>query len=154
VGTRRTRHSYNKAPLSRLLPRTTAPIRMQLAGRRLAQTFTSADGRRVNDYTLSPDGRTLTMQVKETSPPTVSNYHVQTSLQTSFLKEDGDGSAVRIRATPMALLWKDAAGKTWLSFNEPIWITRRHSVANADPGVTKMAAALREMSRKAAQNVG
>jgi hypothetical protein len=41
---------------------------MQLAGRRLVQTFTSADGRRVNDYTLSPDGRTLTMQVTETSP--------------------------------------------------------------------------------------
>jgi len=41
---------------------------MQLAGRRLAQTFMSADGRRVNDYTLSPDGRTLTMQVTETSP--------------------------------------------------------------------------------------
>ena len=41
---------------------------MQLAGRRLAQTFTSADGRRVNDYTLSPDGRTLTMKVTETSP--------------------------------------------------------------------------------------
>ena len=43
-------------------------VSMQLAGRRLAQTFTSADGRRVNDYTLSPDGRTLTMLVKETSP--------------------------------------------------------------------------------------
>src|SRR6476469_10485238 len=41
---------------------------MQLAGRRLAQTFASADGRRVNDYTLSPDGRMLTMQVTETSP--------------------------------------------------------------------------------------
>jgi len=41
---------------------------MQLADRRLAQTFTSADGRRVNDYTLSRDGRTLTMQVTETSP--------------------------------------------------------------------------------------
>jgi hypothetical protein len=41
---------------------------MQLAGRRLEQTFTAADGRRVNDYTLSPDGRTLTMQVTETSP--------------------------------------------------------------------------------------
>jgi len=40
---------------------------MQLADRRLAQTFMSADGRRVNDYTLSPDGRTLTMQVTETS---------------------------------------------------------------------------------------
>jgi hypothetical protein len=43
-------------------------VSMQLADRRLAQTFTSADGRRVNDYTLSPDGRTLTMQVTETSP--------------------------------------------------------------------------------------
>lgn len=41
---------------------------MQLADRRLAQTFTSANGRRVNDYTLSPDGRTLTMRVTETSP--------------------------------------------------------------------------------------
>ena len=41
---------------------------MQLTGRLLAQTFTSADGRRVNDYTLSPDGQTLTMQVTETSP--------------------------------------------------------------------------------------
>ena len=41
---------------------------MQLAGRHLAQIFTSADGRRVNDYTLSSDGRTLTMQVTETSP--------------------------------------------------------------------------------------
>ena len=41
---------------------------MQLAGRHLAQTFTSAAGRRVNDYTLSPDGGTLTMQVTETSP--------------------------------------------------------------------------------------
>ena len=41
---------------------------MQLAGPRLEQTFTSADGRRVNDYTLSPDRRTLTMRVTETSP--------------------------------------------------------------------------------------
>jgi len=41
---------------------------VQLAGRRFAQTFRSADGRRVNHYTLSPDGRMLTMQVTETSP--------------------------------------------------------------------------------------
>ena len=60
----------------------------------------------------------------------------------------------RIDLPSKALVWLDAAGKTWLSFNEPIWITRRHGVANADPGVTKMAAALREMSRKAAENVG
>ena len=41
---------------------------MQLAGRRLAQAFTSAAGLRVNSYTLTPDGQTLTMQVTETSP--------------------------------------------------------------------------------------
>ena len=43
-------------------------VSMQLLDRRLAQTFTSTEGRRVNDYTLSPDGRTLTMKVTETSP--------------------------------------------------------------------------------------
>src|SRR4029450_2576952 len=43
-------------------------VSMQLAGRRFAHASTSAEGRRVNDYTLSPDGRTLTMQVRETSP--------------------------------------------------------------------------------------
>jgi len=41
---------------------------MQLVGQRLAQTFTSTDGRRVNNYTLGSDGRTLTMHVTETSP--------------------------------------------------------------------------------------
>ena len=43
-------------------------VSMQLVGEHLEQTFTSSNGRRVNDYTLSPDGRTLTMQVTETSP--------------------------------------------------------------------------------------
>jgi hypothetical protein len=45
-----------------------ANVSMHLAGGHLVQTFTSADGRRVNDYTLNPDGRTLIMQVTETSP--------------------------------------------------------------------------------------
>lgn len=41
---------------------------MQLVGARLTQKFTSAEGHRVNNYTLDPDGRTLTMQVTEASP--------------------------------------------------------------------------------------
>ncbi len=45
-----------------------ANVSMQWSGGHLVQTFTSADGRRVNDYILGPDGRTLTMQVTETSP--------------------------------------------------------------------------------------
>ena len=47
--------------------RATVNVSMRLDGRRLVQTFASGDGRRVNDYVLSPDGRTLTMQVTETS---------------------------------------------------------------------------------------
>jgi len=43
-------------------------VRMQLSDGHLVQIFTSADGRRVNDYTLSPDGRALSMEVTETSP--------------------------------------------------------------------------------------
>jgi uncharacterized protein (DUF302 family) len=49
-----------------------------------------------------------------------------------------------------ALVWEDASGKTWLSYNEPGWIAQRHSVANAEQVVSKMAAALSAMSRTAA----
>jgi len=49
-----------------------------------------------------------------------------------------------------ALVWQDAAGKTWLSYNEPSWIARRHGVANAEQVVSKMGAALSAMARKAA----
>jgi len=48
-----------------------------------------------------------------------------------------------------ALVWEDAAGKTWLSYNEPGWIAQRHSVANAEQVVSKMAAALSAISREA-----
>src|SRR5882762_9936447 len=52
------------------------------------------------------------------------------------------------------LVWEDAGGKTWLSYNEPRWIAQRHGVANIEPVVTKMAAALSAMAKKAAENVG
>ena len=51
-----------------------------------------------------------------------------------------------------ALVWEDAGGETWLSYNEPSWIAQRHSVANAEPVVSNMAAALSAISRKAADS--
>jgi len=45
-----------------------------------------------------------------------------------------------------------ASGTTWLSYNEPNWIAHRHGVANAEPVVSKMSAALSAMSRKATEN--
>jgi len=46
-----------------------------------------------------------------------------------------------------ALVWEDAGGKTWLSYNEPGWIAHRHNAPNAEPVVSKMAAALSAISR-------
>src|SRR6266404_1269192 len=46
-----------------------------------------------------------------------------------------------------ALVWEDASGQTWLSYNEPSWIAQRHNVANAEPVVSKMAAGLSAISR-------
>ena len=49
-----------------------------------------------------------------------------------------------------ALVWEDAAGKTWISYNEPKWIVQRHGVANAQPMVTKMTDLLSAISTAAA----
>jgi len=51
-----------------------------------------------------------------------------------------------------ALVWEDAAGTTWLSYNEPSWIAHRHGVANAEPVVSKMTGALSAMARRITQN--
>jgi uncharacterized protein (DUF302 family) len=48
-----------------------------------------------------------------------------------------------------ALVWQDAAGKTWLSYNEPRWIVQRHGLGVRAEIVDKMAAALSAISRKA-----
>jgi len=31
-----------------------------------------------------------------------------------------------------ALVWEDPGGKVWLSYNEPLWIARRHSSLSGD----------------------
>ena len=51
-----------------------------------------------------------------------------------------------------ALVWEDASGTTWLSYNEPSWIARRHGVANAEPVVSKMSGAVSAMARKITEN--
>lgn len=41
-----------------------------------------------------------------------------------------------------ALVWQDAAGKTWLSYNDPAWSAQRHGLAFADAAVARMAESL------------
>ena len=49
-----------------------------------------------------------------------------------------------------ALVWEDASGKTWLSYNEPSWIVQRHGLGVRAEIVDNLAAALSAISRKAA----
>jgi len=49
-----------------------------------------------------------------------------------------------------ALVWQDAAGTTWLSYNEPGWIAQRHNIANAERVVNSLGTALSAMARTAA----
>ncbi len=52
------------------------------------------------------------------------------------------------------LVWQDAGGKTWLSYNEPSWLAQRHGVTNEESVVSKMTAALGLLSKKATGNMG
>jgi uncharacterized protein (DUF302 family) len=49
-----------------------------------------------------------------------------------------------------ALVWQDAGGKTWISYDEPNWIAQRHGVADAEPILSKMADVLSAISTAAA----
>jgi uncharacterized protein (DUF302 family) len=49
-----------------------------------------------------------------------------------------------------ALVWEDAGGKTWLSYNEPGWIAQRHSLGVRAEIIDKLGAALSGIARKAA----
>ena len=41
-----------------------------------------------------------------------------------------------------ALVWEDADGKAWLTYNDPAWITQRHGLGAASAAAVKAMAAL------------
>ncbi|HEY3853545.1 MAG TPA: DUF302 domain-containing protein [Verrucomicrobiae bacterium] len=47
-----------------------------------------------------------------------------------------------------ALVWQDALGKTWLSYNEPSWLAKRHNAGGLEEKVSAMRA---DLSATAAQ---
>jgi catalase len=48
-----------------------------------------------------------------------------------------------------ALVWQDVTGKTWLSYNEPRWLAKRHGIPEADPTVASMSLALNSIASRA-----
>jgi uncharacterized protein (DUF302 family) len=50
------------------------------------------------------------------------------------------------------LVWEDAAGKTWLSYNDPRWIAKRHELGpKMDHAVDAMVVALSAIAKKVSQ---
>jgi uncharacterized protein (DUF302 family) len=47
-----------------------------------------------------------------------------------------------------ALVWQDSAGRTWLSYNDPLWLAKRHGLGPS-PVTEAMAAALKSVAEKA-----
>jgi uncharacterized protein (DUF302 family) len=49
-----------------------------------------------------------------------------------------------------ALVWQDASGDTWLSYNDPSWLAKRHGLGHeAEAPVRALAAALDALARTA-----
>jgi uncharacterized protein (DUF302 family) len=48
------------------------------------------------------------------------------------------------------LVWQDASGTTWLSYNDPNWIAKRHGLRSAvGATVSVLTAAINQMARSA-----
>lgn len=52
-----------------------------------------------------------------------------------------------------ALVWQDASGKTWLSYNEPSWLAKRHGVAGTEQAVAMMSKALGDIAAKGTRDI-
>ena len=50
-----------------------------------------------------------------------------------------------------ALVWQDAPGQTWLSYNDPAWLAKRHGVNGAERVIAMMSSTLGEMTAKASK---
>ena len=51
-----------------------------------------------------------------------------------------------------ALVWQDASGKTWLSYNEPVWLAKRHEISGAERALSAIRLALGTVAAKATRD--
>jgi|SRR5579863_1273110 len=60
------------------------------------------------------------------------------------------GQTIGIDLPLKALVWQDAPGKTWLSYNDPAWLAQRHHLTGTDAVVAGMSRLLAEIVNQAA----
>jgi uncharacterized protein (DUF302 family) len=49
-----------------------------------------------------------------------------------------------------ALVWQDPSGATWLSYNDPAWLAKRHGLEGTEAPIGNLAAALDAVTKAAA----
>jgi uncharacterized protein (DUF302 family) len=49
-----------------------------------------------------------------------------------------------------ALVWQDASGITWLSYNDPAWLAKRHGLTDAEAPIGNLTAVLDATAKAAA----
>lgn len=60
------------------------------------------------------------------------------------------GQTIGIDLPLKALVWQDASGATWLSYNDPGWLARRHGLGHTvDAALAAMTAALDAVAKAA-----
>jgi len=64
------------------------------------------------------------------------------------------GQTIGIDLPLKALVWQDAAGKTWLSYNDPVWLTKRHGIDSRTAKITGMLAAVLSGIAAKVENAG
>ena len=65
---------------------------------------------------------------------------------TPLMQQD---QAIGIDLPLKALVWQDAAGTTFLSYNDPAWLAQRHGLNHADAAVGALTAALEALAKAA-----
>ncbi|HEX4105443.1 MAG TPA: DUF302 domain-containing protein [Rhizomicrobium sp.] len=48
-----------------------------------------------------------------------------------------------------ALVWQDGAGKTWIGYNDPRWLAKRHGVTGYEPQLDAMTKGLEAVAKEA-----
>ena len=63
------------------------------------------------------------------------------------------GQTIGIDLPLKALVWQDASGQTWLSYNEPAWLAKRHGIGpGTDKVVGLMSQALNAIAKETANS--
>lgn len=58
--------------------------------------------------------------------------------------------SVAIDLPQKALIWKDSEGETWISYNNPGYLAKRHSISNCKKVISKIEKALAGITKAAA----